>query len=48
MTLIEVLGINPESKEVDGKTVYKLPFVKAHDIEGKPCVIKVEHDKWMK
>ena len=47
MTLIEVLGINPESKEVDGKTVYKLPFVKAHDIEGKPCVIKVEHDKWM-
>ena len=46
MTFIEVLGVKAESKEVDGKTIYKLPFVKSYDIEGSPCIIKVEHDKW--
>mgnify|MGYP003148163820 CR=1 FL=1 len=46
MNLIESLGVNAESKEVDGNTVYKLPFIKAYDIEGKPAIIKVVHDKW--
>jgi|TARA_R110002020_G_scaffold85373_5_gene210735 hypothetical protein len=45
-TLIEVLGINAESKEIDGKTVYKLPLIKSYDVEGKPAIIKIAHDKW--
>ena len=45
-TLIEVLGINAESKEIDGKTVFKLPLIKSYDIEGKPAIIKIAHDKW--
>ena len=44
--LIEVLGINPESKEIDGNVVFKLPLIKSYDIEGKPAIVKVAHDKW--
>ena len=46
MNLIESLGVNAESKEIDGKTMYKLPFIKSYDIEGNPAIIKVAHDKW--
>ena len=36
MRFIEALGIKPESKEVDGNTVYKLPFVKSYDTSDLP------------
>jgi hypothetical protein len=46
MNFISTIGMQPESKEVDGNTVYSLPYVTAGDIEGKACMIRVEHDNW--
>lgn len=47
MTLIDVLGLSIEEKEVDGKKIYSLPFVTPHEMEGRPAVIRVDHDIWI-
>ena len=44
--LCEVLGIKPEEKEVDGKTVYALPILSPSTVEGMPVIVKVKHDTW--
>ncbi len=47
MTLVEVLGISVNKKEVDGKTLYDLPFVTSYEMEGRPATVRVDHDSWI-
>jgi|TARA_R100000329_G_scaffold151220_1_gene146466 hypothetical protein len=44
--LCEALGIKPEEKEVDGKTLYALPMLTPSALEGMPAIIKVKHENW--
>ena len=44
--LCESLGIKPEEKEVDGKTLYALPVLTPSNCEGMPAIIKIKHENW--
>lgn len=44
--LCESLGIKPEEKEVDGKTLYTLPVLTPSNVEGMPTIVKVKHETW--
>tara|TARA_X000001388_G_C2218791_1_gene118372 strand:+ start:495 stop:1067 length:573 start_codon:yes stop_codon:yes gene_type:complete len=44
--LCEALGIKPEEKEIDGKTVFALPVLTPSNCEGMPSIIKVKHESW--
>jgi len=46
MNFVSTLGLEPKSKEVDGSTIYSLPYASASDIDGKACMIRVDHDEW--
>ena len=44
--LCESLGIKPEEKVVDGKTLYALPVLTPSNCEGMPAIIKIKHENW--
>ena len=46
MSLEQSLGVETSSEEKDGKTIFKLPFLEQSHIEGKPVIIRIEHDSW--